>query len=179
MIPKFRSLVNVTLSIFRTLNSKHEILGVIFCCSFFTGYSQDSVSSKVEVVDVYKWNAIDEDEKYSAGIGDIIVVKIKGLKTLLNKSQCVDEAGKCTKQEIRLFIDGRMIKDISPESGAPQKDEGTLQFHLQRNVNNDEAWADILGAPRLGIDFYYRKAIISVGLENDFAEGSNIPHDFI
>jgi hypothetical protein len=132
----------------------------------------------VQVVDAYKLgmdSITDKKERNSAGIGDIIVVKVKNLKTLLNRSKCVDTNGKplpgCKEQEIRLFIEGRMMKDIAPESGAPQKEDGELQYHLERNENNDEEWADILGAPKDG-NFFYKPAKISVGLENEYAENS-------
>src|SRR5205085_3792868 len=55
------------------------------------------------------------------------------------------------------------------ESGAPQTDEGELQFHLERNPNNDETWSDILGAPRIGDNFTKKKVSISVGLQDEYA----------
>jgi hypothetical protein len=134
----------------------------------------------IKVIDVYKLGDSSKDNKdrNKAGIGDIIVIKVQNLKYLLDKSNCLDTAGKvnseCHKQEIRLFIDGRMIKDIAPESGAPQEDKGELQFHLQRNASNDEAWADILGSPKLGHGFTRRAARISVGLENDYPIATDV-----
>jgi hypothetical protein len=67
-----------------------------------------------------------------------------------------------------------MIKELSPESGAPQEDKGELQFHLQRNASNDEAWADILGSPKIGHGFTKRTARVSVGLENKYPIPTNV-----
>ena len=125
------------------------------------------------VTAVYKWG---EPKVHAAGIGDIIVVKVKNLNSLLKKTQCYDNAGKqinvdCNAPKIRLFIEGRMMKALEPESGAPKEDEGELQFHLQRNSQNDEIWADILGSPGTDSNSFTRKAVeISVGLENGYAE---------
>lgn len=130
------------------------------------------------VYEVYRLGYEKEPEKRnSAGIGDIIILKVRNLKNLLNRSLGLDTNGVKTSsrpQPIRLFIDGRKIDSLSPESGAPQKDEGELRFHLQRNPTNDEAWADILGSPRLGDGFTYHEATISVGLENEYAEDSEV-----
>jgi hypothetical protein len=112
----------------------------------------------IKVTEVHK---LGDSSSNKAGLGDIIVVKVQNLKYLLDQASCPDSVKAltgCTKQEIRLFIDGRMIKDIAPESGAPQEDKGELQYHIQRNPTNDEAWADILGAPKIGEGFTQRKA---------------------
>lgn len=135
----------------------------------------------IQVLDVYRWGHPhkDDEKRNSAGIGDIIVIKVSGLKSLLARANCLDSAGKangtCRKQEIRLFLDGRMIKNIAPESGAPQEDEGELQFHLQRHAENDEIWADLLGAPRRG-QFFLRPTRVSIGLENEYAIASLVEH---
>jgi hypothetical protein len=123
------------------------------------------------------------DKSDSAGIGDIIVLSVKNFSTLMNRSNgfSVNASGdtiKGTKQSIGLFLDGRLISGLSPESGAPQmdtntkEDMGTLRFHLERNPGNDEAWADILGSPKEGNFFIYRNIPVSVGLVNESAEES-------
>jgi hypothetical protein len=77
------------------------------------------------------------------------------------RAACKDSNGltiaNCQKQNIVLFVDGRMIPGLHPVDGAPQKDwetgEGELQYKLERNVgregikDNDEVWANILGSP--------------------------------
>lgn len=146
------------------------------------GQTPNQVAKTIQVTEVYNLRAKNgnADDRNKAGIEDIIVVKVKGLKTLVNWAKCLDENGVaipgCTnnKQEIRLFIEGRMIKDIVPESGAPQPEDGELQYHLQRNVQNSEAWADILGGPRFDEYFFVHPVKISVGLENDYPVDSSV-----
>src|SRR4030095_10332392 len=54
--------------------------------------ASDSVSSApVQAFEVYKLGyENDPKEKNSAGIGDIIVIKVHNLKALLNRSNCLD-----------------------------------------------------------------------------------------
>jgi len=135
-----------------------------------------SPGSNVEVTDVYRLGHSSESDKdrNRAGIGDIIVIKVRDLITLVNQAKCLDKSGKkvpdCRDQQIALFLDGRKINGIVPESGAPRPEDETLQFHLQRNLDNDEAWADLLGAPLLGSGFFRRPTEVSVGLESGYPE---------
>ncbi|MDQ3805837.1 MAG: ABC transporter C-terminal domain-containing protein [Acidobacteriota bacterium] len=130
----------------------------------------------------YRDRTGDKDEvlRNSAGLGDIIVVQVQNLQSLSNQAKCIDDAtgGKrenCEKQEIALYLDGRKIEGLEPESGAPRPDEGTLQYHLQRSDKSDEAWADLLGAPPLrGDSFYRRPTEISVGLANAYAVPTSV-----
>jgi hypothetical protein len=131
------------------------------------------------------WNANFKDDVSRAnyaGLNEIIIVKTSNLKGLINDSKCLDDKGQakanCTKQEIALYLDGRKIQGLVPESGAPQVEYETLQFHLQRKVgdndpnnNNDETWADIFGRPSLTFDdrFWYKPTAVSVGLANGYA----------
>src|SRR6186997_168914 len=78
-----------------------------------------------KVIDVYKEGHADPTDKnrYKAGIGDIIVIRISNPKMLENASRCKtvsggDSSAGCVQQEIKLFINGRMIKNITPISGA-------------------------------------------------------------
>jgi hypothetical protein len=117
------------------------------------------------VRNVYNYNTKDTaaNNNNSGGIGDIIVVEVDNLDSLIKRS-------KSTNQNISLFINGRKIDNIKPISGAPDKDRGTLQYRLERNSINDITWADILGAPPLlGDDFFIKEVKVSVGLENEFA----------
>ena len=73
----------------------------------------------------------------------------------------------CKPLDIALYIDGREIKGLVPESGAPRTDVGTLQFHVDRSAKSDEQWADLLGAPAIGDAFFERPSAVSVGLQGD------------
>lgn len=118
------------------------------------------------------------DERTSAGIGDIVIVKVRGLQTLLNRAQCVDETGarkpECIEQKIVLCLDGRIITGIAPEASDAHRENETLQFHLLRDEDNDEAWADLLGNPPWGKKFFLRDTRLSVGLENGYIAPSMI-----
>lgn len=137
----------------------------------------------VRVTEVYKsgQEKVDKDSEVrnSAGIGDIIVIKISNLQSLVNQAKCLDEKNKrvqdCQEQEIALFLEGRKINGIIPISGAPRPEDETLQFRLQRNADNEEAWADLLGAPPLFRNqFFKRPTQVSVGLENSYAEPTDV-----
>jgi hypothetical protein len=120
---------------------------------------------------VFKFDREDTTEQMG-GIGNIIVIVVQNLDSLLRKSKALD-------QNISLFINGRKIDNIKPISGAPDKEKGTLQYRLDRNTENDKTWADILGAPPfLKDDFFYKDVKISVGLDKEYAiktlsEGNN------
>lgn len=131
----------------------------------------DSIEAKnslpIIVRRVYNYNEKDTsaDHLSSAGIGDIIVIEVDNLDSLLRRSKSFNP-----NQNISLFINGRKIDNIKPISGAPDKDKGTLQYRLDRNSDNDKTWADILGAPPFFKDGFFVKDVkISVGLENEFA----------
>lgn len=114
-----------------------------------------------------------------AGIGDIILLRVRNLQDLTHHAECrsreLQPVPGCQKQDLSLFLDGREIKGILPESGAPLADEGLLQFHLQRSLESDEAWADLLGGPRLGRGkFYVRPTEVSVGFRNGYALPSDV-----
>src|SRR5882724_264678 len=112
-----------------------------------------------------------------AGMNDIIIVKVKNLQKLLDESKCKTPEGadkpNCTKRDIVLYLDGREMKGLAPESGAPIPEEETLRFHIQRTEASDEAWADLLGAPSLlsqdaqGGTLFIRPVKVSVGLAGD------------
>jgi len=125
----------------------------------------------VEVCAVYRYGKDTDQpsERNSAGLGDKIVIKVHGFKTLLDRANPVGGI----KKDIKLFLDGRQIDDIVPVSGAPQKDEGELQFELKRSPLNDKAWSDILGSPTFS-NLFERPTAISVGLDGTYAENSTI-----
>lgn len=126
------------------------------------------------------------EEGGQAGIRDIIVVEVKNLKKLVDRSLCRDDKGErvadCENQKISLFLDGRKINSIEPEAINLNGNDGTLQFHLTRSAgSNDEAWADLLGDPDVGNEnFFYRKDTkVSVGLENEYALAQPKPFNII
>jgi hypothetical protein len=69
------------------------------------------------------------------------------------------------------------MSGIVAESSAPRTGDGTLLFHLQRNADNDEILADLLGAPALDGKFFKRPIQVSVGLENGYAIPTNIKNE--
>ncbi len=139
----------------------------------------------VQVTDVFRaghQDGSDKETRNSAGIGDIIVIKVDKLKSLVNHAKCLTlddlPVPVCQKQELALYLDGREIKGIQPESGAPLPSDQTLQFHLNRNDESDEAWADLLGAPMpFKADFFTRPTGVSVGLKNGYALPTEVEGD--
>jgi hypothetical protein len=111
-------------------------------------------------------------------MGDIIDVQVNNLQKLEDRSQCRTAVGEpvpnCQKTEIALFVEGREIKGLLPESGAPRKDEERLSYHIARTAESDEAWADILGSPPFGSRLFTRPVEVSVGLSGGYAESTDI-----
>lgn len=61
-------------------------------------------------------------ERQSAGLDDIIIVEVTNLEALLRRAKCLppyDQPKPCREQEISLYINGRPIRGLRPESGAP------------------------------------------------------------
>ena len=104
-----------------------------------------------------------EGGKAEAGLNDIIVVEVENLEALLLRSKCQKPYDQdCTPKSIVLYLDGRPVKGLEPESGAPtlapipsptptpsptasptpspspspspQFLDGTLRYHLQRDT---------------------------------------------
>jgi hypothetical protein len=117
-----------------------------------------------------------------ASIGDIIVVRAEHLDSIVKLAKCDGLAG-CTPQKICLFINGQLIKNIFPVSGAPRKLENAnlweLRFQLDRNEDNDETWATILGSPPLFSRgrFFVEPVSASIGLQNGYAISTNITNE--
>jgi hypothetical protein len=118
--------------------------------------------SFIQVRKVYNYNSRDTSQVDNAGMGDIIVVQVDRLDSLLQKA-------KAFNKNISLYINGREITDIKPISGAPDKEKGTLQYRLERNTSNNKIWSDILGAPAMNDEFFIEPVKISVGLSTEFA----------
>ena len=92
---------------------------------------------RVKVLEVYNQKYKDSaNERHNmASIGDIVVVRVENMDSLIKLSQCKDVANGCTPQKICLFINGRLINNIYPISGAPQKKGDTNIWELQYQSN--------------------------------------------
>jgi len=121
-------------------------------------------------------------------LNEILIVRVQNLQTLLDQSLCIDRAktnqqsgpsgppttvNGCAPKDIRLFLDGRPIRGLLPEGGAPdvERRSGTLRFHLVRTADSKENWADLLGLDLQRSSGFQRNVRVSVGL----AEGDPIP----
>lgn len=117
------------------------------------------------------------------GLNDIIVVKVYRLSALLDEANCTNhKTTPCAPKDILLFINGRPLKGLRPESGAPElapDGSGTLHYHLLRSpAGSDvtpadasdlkEHWDDLLGmdfsADGLSLT---RPVSVSVGFDRD------------
>jgi hypothetical protein len=102
------------------------------------GAEPPSIYDLVKVTEVYNPQYIAKEEdrlsrwdrklkKRKAGLGDIIIIKVEHLEALLERAHCKKpfDQKPCREQEIALFLDGRMMKGLEPESGAPEFDKPT------------------------------------------------------
>lgn len=138
--------------------------------------------AQVRVLSVERWDH-DKDDQHpgavAAGIGHVIVLTVRGLKNLADASSCKSATSQhveyCTPTPIALFLDGRELKGLLPESGAPEVDSGKLRFHLERTPASDEVWADLLGEPRFRSGtFFHRPTEVSVGLAGAYALSTDV-----
>ena len=97
------------------------------------GSEPPSIYNLVRVTEVYnpQYIAKEEDKrsrwdgilkKRKAGLGDIIIIKVEHLEALLERAHCQKpyDQKPCREQEIALFLDGRKMRGLEPESGAPE-----------------------------------------------------------
>jgi len=135
-----------------------------------------STAAVAPISDVSVLAAKSAADTSSARLEEIIVLEVKNLKDLQAHAGCKSSTGadvpNCVKQQIALFLDGREIEGLAPESATTSGERQFLRFHLKRTSANDEAWADILGAPPLDREtFFTRRTAVSAG----FAKGSALP----
>lgn len=122
-------------------------------------------------------------EPVRAAIGDRIGLMVADLDSLVRHAKCTSAADvvirPCETKRITLFLGGREIRGIQPESGAPLPEDARLEFHLHRSTDsvNNEAWADLLGDPGRGRHFYVKPAEVSVGLEDGYPLPSDVGSD--
>lgn len=88
-----------------------------------------------------------------AGMGDRISIGVKGLSDAI-------QADQIKPKELVLYLDGRALKGVQPESIS--RDE--LVFKLQRTPESKDAWNALLGRPRLNSR---RPVLVSVGMPDD------------
>jgi len=127
---------------------------------------------RVIVTEVYnsQYKTSKNLDKREAGLNDIIIVRVENLEELVRWSKCEEkiQPKPCVKNDIVLYINGREISGLEPESGAPKLDtettagtenqeapitsSGELRYHLQRITDspesgrdNSEHWSDLLG----------------------------------
>jgi hypothetical protein len=134
----------------------------------------------VRVLSVERWDKARDTEHgdgVAAGLQQMIVIHVAHLDSLARRSTCQDDKGSlvdlCIAHPIALFLDGREIKGLVPESGGPEvgsKGNGTVRFRLARSPASDEVWADLLGEPNpMGNNFFHRPTDVSVGLSESYA----------
>ncbi|MDQ1590563.1 MAG: hypothetical protein QOG71_1190 [Pyrinomonadaceae bacterium] len=129
-----------------------------------------------------------QKDSMMAGLNDIVIVEVKGLKSLLERAKCKTGTGAvptCRPKNILLFIEGRPLKGMEPESGAPELPDGvngTLRYHLKRPPETSpdyadakEHWADLLGLNNIFELFEATRDVsLSVGLEDEYPIASDI-----
>jgi len=146
--------------------------------------------NKVVVRKVYNPRSNPSNE---AGLNDIIVIEVENLDALQKMAKCQEPCNPsaCQEQDIALFLDGRVIKGLKPESGAPVLEasagaqgakSGRLKYHLLRDAgsaqdrqDNGEQWADLLGLSSDLRDWSLTQPIeVSVGLANGYPVPTDI-----
>jgi hypothetical protein len=133
-------------------------------------------------------------DRRTARLNEIVYIRIANLQTLLDAAKCLEvKDGKkerkanCQDREIVLFLNGRPIKGLFPESGAPELQPigaGTLRYHLRRyegtsataDAESDEHWADLLGLDPAGDQWRLTRddVSLSVGLENEYPIATDV-----
>ncbi|HEX8197797.1 MAG TPA: IPT/TIG domain-containing protein [Pyrinomonadaceae bacterium] len=81
---------------------------------------QDRGSFETVLEEIRKWGD-SKNARYEAGLNDIVIVKVDKLEALLRRAKCLPpyDQKPCNGQEIALYIDGRRLKGLKPESGSP------------------------------------------------------------
>jgi hypothetical protein len=148
-------------------------------------YRLGQETQPADVKDPDQW----KQDSMTAGLNQIVILEVTGLKSLLNRAKCLDgnkPIPTCREKNILLFIEGRPLKGMKPESGAPElKDgeNGTLRYHLQRPpeaetanyADSKEHWADLLGLNSIWELFApTRDVSMSVGLEDEYPIETNV-----
>ncbi|HWZ03427.1 MAG TPA: hypothetical protein VNX40_07410 [Mucilaginibacter sp.] len=115
------------------------------------------------VVDAY----VDGNAKEkSAAIGDILVVNVAHLNTLLT--------GQNSIKQIRLFINCIEVEGSVPVGWCPHGDGADVKFLIQRTDVNNKTWNMLLGYPEFGKQFYHEPLSISIGLTGQSSQPTTI-----
>jgi len=123
-----------------------------------------------------------QTSRFSAGLNDTLVLKIKNFKALLGTAKCQDSMGQpspqaqlCVPQKIFLYFDGRKVSERDPhKDGKLGMDADTIEFPLRQSQKNDDGtisenkdvWIDLLGSPKE--NFFLKPTQIEAGLENGY-----------
>jgi hypothetical protein len=123
-----------------------EVRGVLDCTGLHTGKSNTPISRTCA-----QSGAVD-DNIVEAGLGDVIVLQVKGLKDWIN-----DES-KPDPWKLIPYIEGRPLGKIFPSAVDPELNK--LTFDLRMSPESKEAWIALLSS------HIKHKVGISVGPEN-------------
>jgi hypothetical protein len=114
----------------------------------------------------------------SAGLNDIIVITVQNLEDLDKRAKCPPKppGQDCKPVDIALFLNGRQVKGLPPESVELKIDDktsnGKLSYHLRRvtdaayAADAKEQWGDLLGLSYNDFLQFKRPVEVSVGLPN-------------
>jgi len=123
---------------------------VLFCLNLM---AQTPALKPDTVVDAYvDGNAKDK----SAAIGDILVVNVAHLNTLIAAPNSI--------KQVRLFVNCIEIEGSVPVGWCPHGDGADVKFLVQRTDANNKTWNMLLGYPLFGKEFYHEPLSISIGL---------------
>jgi hypothetical protein len=125
--------------------------------------AQAPASKSAAVVDAY----VDGNAKQkSAAIGDILVVNVAHLNSLLVAPNTI--------KQVRLFVNCIEIDGSVPVGWCFHGDGADVKFLIQRNDANNKTWNMLLGYPLFGKEFYHEPLSISIGLTGQSSQPTNI-----
>lgn len=142
----------------------------------WTGRQGERPAASVETT------SMTDKDSVIAGMGDIIVLQVRDLASLERVSSCRSADDKevtgCIPAAIRLYLGRRSIPALPVEAtvNLPGQRFGTLQFHLQRSTDSDEAWADLIGG-QSAKSIYLRPLEVSVGLDGKYPVPTDVTGD--
>ena len=132
----------------------------LFCLNLM---AETPAAKPATTIDVYvDGNAKDK----SAAIGDILVVNVAHLNTLLSAQNTI--------KQVRLFINCIEIEGSVPVGWCPHGDSTDVKFLLQRTDVNNKTWNMLLGYPLFGKEFYHEPLSISIGLTGQNSQPTTI-----
>ncbi len=109
------------------------------------------------VSNVHKDKSTTDDRNVE--LGDVIVVQVQNLKTLLAQAAC-------EKKNIVLYLDGRPLKDVTADPPTDPA-QNSMRFTLRRTEASRDVWTYILGEPT----WSPRQTKVGIGLEDKYDIG--------